>query len=74
MNTTPKCSKCGAEMQQGFVPDQGHDGKRFIPHWVAGTPEEGFFGSPKVRGKEQYSILSFRCTKCGFLDFYARNS
>jgi hypothetical protein len=70
MNATPKCSKCGEEMHEGFVPDEGY-GTRYIARWVAGKPEQGFFGGTKVSGKEQYSIRSFRCSKCGRLEFYA---
>jgi predicted nucleic-acid-binding Zn-ribbon protein len=70
MNTTPKCSKCGGEMQEGFVPDEDFS-KRWVSRWVAGKPEQGLLGHPKVSGKQHYSILSFRCSKCGYLEFYA---
>ena len=57
-------------MQEGFVPDEDYT-KRHVAQWVAGKPEKGLFGSPKTRSKEQYAIQSFRCSKCGSLEFYA---
>lgn len=69
MDTTTKCTKCDAEMQEGFVLGEGYT-NAVIARWVAGKPEQGFL-NPKVKGKEQYSIQSFRCTKCGYLEFYA---
>ena len=57
-------------MQEGFVPDEGYGG-RHVAFWVAGKPEKGILDNVKVRRKEQYSIQSFRCTKCGYIEFYA---
>ena len=57
-------------MQEGFVPDEGYN-KRYVARWVAGKPEKGILGSTKVWRKDQFSIQSFRCINCGYLEFYA---
>lgn len=69
----PKCSKCGGDTQEGYLPDRGRNSYD-APIWVAGKPEFGFFGDAKIAGKESYSIRTFRCTKCGFLESYATES
>jgi hypothetical protein len=68
----PKCSKCGGDMKEGFVPEVSPNGSKIeAPLWVAGKPEFGFFGSIKVEGKEQYTVRAFRCVKCGYMENYA---
>jgi predicted nucleic-acid-binding Zn-ribbon protein len=66
MNTN-KCPKCGAEMQEGFVIES-----RVPSRWIAGKPDMSVFGGPKVHGKEQRQIESYRCVECGYLESYAR--
>jgi hypothetical protein len=56
-------------MREGFTLDHGH-GKRFVTAWIAGVPEYGFFGNPKVLGREQHPVRTFRCDKCGYLESY----
>jgi hypothetical protein len=64
MIETPKCSKCGGEMEEGFVLDRHYSAK-----WVAGEPKTSFPG-PRVWGKEQHEIHMFCCKKCGYLEGY----
>ena len=70
MSASSKCVKCGGEMQEGFIPDEGY-GKRFVLRWVAGKPVENIIGSAKVWFKEKHLIQSFRCVNCGYLELYA---
>ncbi len=55
-------------MEEGFTLDYGY-GKKYAASWVAGKPEEGFFGT-KVWGREHHPIHSFCCRKCGYLEAY----
>jgi hypothetical protein len=66
------CAKCGGEMQEGFILEVTESG-RAVSSWVGGKPEFPWtsFGV-RIKGKEQLPIQSFRCTKCGFLESYAR--
>ena len=69
-DTPDTCPKCQGQMQEGFILDhsQAH---RLVSRWIAGSPEPGFWFGPKVYGKEQHPIQSYRCTSCGFLELYA---
>jgi hypothetical protein len=59
-------------MQVGFVPEVAPgSGQIEVPRWVTGKPEFSFFGSAKIEGKEQHTIRTFRCVKCGYLESYA---
>jgi len=70
---TPKCAKCGAAMEEGFIPDET-DGARQVALWVAGRPEIGWFTGAKIGSRETHPIHAFRCTKCGYLESYALGS
>lgn len=65
----PKCPKCAAETEEGFLLDNDATAKQ--AQWVLGTPESSFWGGLKVAPKERYFVRSFRCVKCGFLESYA---
>jgi predicted RNA-binding Zn-ribbon protein involved in translation (DUF1610 family) len=69
MDITPKCLRCGTEMEEGFVPDRA--AAVFVPSWVRGQPEKSFWTGTKISTKEQYPIRTFRCPKCGCLESYA---
>jgi len=59
-------------MQEGFVLDFTY-GNRLVSRWIAGKPEKSFLGIIKISKKEQYSIQTYRCSGCGFLESYANN-
>ncbi len=66
----PKCARCGAQMEEGFIPDTGH-GSQGASIWVKGKPDMGFFGAVKTEGKEVHRTRTFRCVQCGSLEWYA---
>lgn len=57
-------------MQEGFVMDEAYS-TRPAAHWIAGKPIQGFFGSIRVKGKDHLPIQTYRCSKCGYLEWYA---
>ena len=66
-----KCPKCSAEMEAGFVLGRGR--KLYRPaEWFEGQPEIKWTGGIKLRDKRRFRVQSWRCTKCGFLEQYAR--
>ena len=70
--TRRDCPKCQGTMAEGFIKDMGH-GAIYASEWVEGAPEQSFWtGGVKARGKEQRPVITFRCEKCGFLEFYAK--
>jgi uncharacterized protein DUF6487 len=70
MNEILKCSNCGGEMEEGFVMDESLN-TQSTAHWIAGKPIQGFFGSTRTKGKNQFPIQAYRCRQCGRLEWYA---
>ena len=65
------CLKCNGQMEPGFVPDVGY-GSIQASKWVQGDPEKGWTGNVKTKDRLNLPISVERCTRCGFLEFYAR--
>jgi hypothetical protein len=68
---TPICSKCGGQMEEGFLLDHTH-GANLVGCWVKGPPQEALLGGVKTWRKERRWLKTFRCVGCGFLESYAR--
>lgn len=66
------CSRCGSEMQDGFLLDRGDLEVRHPAVWVAGPPKKSLWMGTKIEGREVFEIASRRCVSCGFLELYAR--
>ncbi len=67
-----QCPKCDGKMSQGFVPDFANDGVH-IGVWHQGEPRPAFFfgGIKRPASAAGIPIGAFRCTRCGYLEFYA---
>jgi len=65
------CPKCLGVMEGGFVPDYSY-ANILQQRWTEGRFEKSFLGNLKVRGRRQLPVTADRCTKCGYLEFYAR--
>ena len=71
MIDAPKCQRCGAEMQPGFITEVRPQHYMQPTSWIAGEPEETLLKNLKVAGKEPHPIRAYRCSRCGCLEFYA---
>ena len=62
-----KCLKCEGEMEKGVMADYAGDvGERNEdPEWGSGTNWLGML-------KEKKKVVTYRCTKCGYLESYAK--
>ena len=67
------CPKCSAPMEEGFLADHLTELRRRPTEWVEGTPERSLFFGVRTGSKEKLPIISFRCTRCGYLEHYARD-
>jgi ribosomal protein S27AE len=70
------CPECGSVMEEGFIPDLGYGQFRQLA-WQRGVPEDRKFlglldNGVKVNLEQLVNITTRRCTKCGFLKFYAK--
>lgn len=64
------CVKCEGEMVLGFIVDFTY-GSKLQSRWVEGKPEESFWSGIKLDEHPQFLVTSYRCNKCGYLEFYA---
>jgi hypothetical protein len=39
--------------------------------WMEGNPEKSFWTGLKTTGRQRYSVMTYRCERCGFLESYA---
>ena len=59
-------------MQIGFILEMSEAGRQ-VSSWVSGAPETSTWSfGVKIKDKELCPIQSFRCSKCGYLESYAR--
>jgi len=65
------CPKCQSTMQEGWVLDNTHGG-RAVAAWVEGEPKKSIWVGVKLDGKQPIEIESWRCTRCGFIEQYAK--
>jgi RNase P subunit RPR2 len=70
MPSTP-CPKCYGNMEIGVIPDIGQSNYTIASSWLEGEPEKSFWSGMKTKDKRRFAIVSYRCTKCGFLENYA---
>lgn len=63
------CCKCDGQLVQGFVVDHTYGGLA-AGEWGPGAPIPSFWTGTK-RPAETLPIGAFRCSSCGFLEFYA---
>jgi hypothetical protein len=58
----------------GFILEMTEAGRQ-VSSWVNGPPETTTWSfGVKIKDKEQYPVQSFRCSKCGYLESYARQA
>ena len=65
------CPKCKGDMQAGFIPDFTY-GSVQASKWVEGDPEKNWVGNVKTSGRLTVAVSAERCTRCGFLELYAK--
>ena len=65
------CRKCGGKRDTGFILDEGY-GTRTPAQWCSGAPRKSIWMGLKMSGVTKRPVESMRCTRCGFLENYAR--
>jgi hypothetical protein len=58
-------------MEKGFLLDRAHNNRPRVSTWVEGEPESSFWTGLKLKGRAQRPCVALRCTRCGYLEFYA---
>ena len=75
MGNTYVCPKCQGTMEEGYIPDAGY-GRYSLARWVRGQPEVSLW-SGGLRGLSpldpaDFTVMTYRCVKCSYLESYAR--
>lgn len=65
------CPKCQSTMKPGFTLDHTY-GSRAAAAWVEGEPEGSIWVGVKLGGRKVLQIETWRCSKCGYLENYAK--
>lgn len=68
--TAPTCPKCSIDMEEGFMIDHAY-GERLSAEWIEGKPVKSFWTGVKVPTGANHPVVTYRCTRCGYLDSYA---
>ncbi|MEZ5314258.1 MAG: hypothetical protein R2862_11735 [Thermoanaerobaculia bacterium] len=68
-----KCEKCGGSMQEGFPVDASRHNAR-VGHWAEGAPSFWLLDILRMKGRRTLPIRSFRCSRCGYLEAYAKEA
>jgi hypothetical protein len=58
-------------MEEGFIKDDTRGGVH-VSSWVEGAPEKSFWVGTKTRGRKTMPVATFRCSRCGYLESYAK--
>lgn len=66
------CPKCQATMTQGFVLDHTQSGYRAVSSWIEGAPVKSVWLGLKFDKSAQRDVQTWRCSRCGFLESYAK--
>jgi hypothetical protein len=60
-------------MSEGFVVDRGDQNRPAQQKWVEGEPVRSFWLGLHTRGREKFTVTTWRCDKCGYLESYAQD-
>ena len=66
------CPKCDGSMAEGFTIDHGDSNIARVATYQAGEPKRSFWFGIKENKTEQFAITTMRCSRCGYLENYAK--
>lgn len=67
------CPKCQGSMAEGYILDSAH-GYNAVSNWIEGAPVKSMWTGVKLGKRKSLPVQSWRCGRCGFLEFYARDA
>jgi hypothetical protein len=73
MNDPVSCARCHGSMEPGFIVDHDY-GAVAKSEWASGEPKYSHWLGMKMSNRRRYDVITYRCTRCGALESYARDS
>lgn len=70
--SNPICHRCSSAMEPGFVVDHTY-GAVETSTWASGRPEYSGWSGMKMKGRQCYNVVTYRCMRCGLLESYAQD-
>jgi hypothetical protein len=64
------CPKCKGNLERGYIPDFDFN-LVVLSSWQQGEPKKSRLTLTKKPTAKGIPIASFRCSQCGFIEFYA---
>jgi hypothetical protein len=58
-------------MEEGFLVDHASHGAIEKSEWASGEPRYSKWLGMKMKGRQLYEVMTFRCMRCGLLESYA---
>jgi len=58
-------------MEPGFVVDHAH-GAVAKSEWASGEPRYSKWSGMRMKGRQLYDVVTYRCMRCGRLESYAQ--
>jgi DNA-directed RNA polymerase subunit M/transcription elongation factor TFIIS len=58
-------------MELGYIIDHTQHGSSVVQTWFAGKPEKSFWTGLQTEKRDHRQVVTFRCTRCGYLESYA---
>ena len=58
-------------MESGFVIDKVGNASARAPEWAEGMPERSLWTGLNVDDRERHTVVTYRCSACGYLESYA---
>lgn len=68
MRECPKCQSM--QIEEGFIVDHGY-GEKHVAAFNRGAPDKKWWGL-KSKKQDRLAIATYRCTRCGYLESYAK--
>jgi hypothetical protein len=58
-------------MDEGVTIDKAHYGSLEQAEWLEGHPDYSRWSGLKTKGKDRLPVITYRCSRCGYLESYA---
>ncbi|RYG62843.1 hypothetical protein EON80_22355 [bacterium] len=64
------CPKCQSDMEAGYIREDFSNERH---PWISGVPANSWLGRTIAKSSRVIPMTAYRCTKCGFVEFYAQD-